>query len=213
MMGGGGGGGPLTPQASQVLKERSGVTVLLLTFVTCGIYGLIWKYQTTDELRIASGDESIKPGLDLVLAFVTCGIWAIYTDYRNAKKLNDMLRALGSSRSDQSTIIILLWVFGLGFASIFLLQEEFNALAKAARGERVLASVGRRTRASVSSVRSEVRAEIAVGSSTDVDDRQWPSGRRHCIRERSPVLSARDSASSSPKERERAGTAAAATQG
>lgn len=172
----GGGGGPLTPQASQVLKERSGVTVLLLTFVTCGIYGLIWKYQTTDELRIASGDESIKPGLDLVLAFVTCGIWAIYTDYRNAKKLNDMLRALGSSRSDQSTIIILLWVFGLGFASIFLLQEEFNALAKAARGERVLAPGGRGSDRTPRPLGRRFVGEIAVGSSTDVDDRQRPSG-------------------------------------
>lgn len=202
----GGGGGPLTPQASQVLKERSGVTVLLLTFVTCGIYGLIWKYQTTDELRIASGDESIKPGLDLVLAFVTCGIWAIYTDYRNAKKLNDMLRALGSSRSDQSTIIILLWVFGLGFASIFLLQEEFNALAKAARGERVLA---RRLVRSVG-VRGRNCCRIV---DTHVDDRQRQAGGRHFIRERMPVLSARDRGSSSLKERAHAGTVAAATQG
>ena len=104
------------------LTERSPVTVILLTFVTCGIYALIWKFQTTDELRVASGDESIKPGMDLLLALVTCGIWAIYTDYRNAKKCYELSQQHGLNRSDQSTIVILTVLLGVGIVGWYLLQ-------------------------------------------------------------------------------------------
>src|SRR5262245_29948306 len=62
------------------ITERSSVTVLLLSLVTCGVYYFIWKYQTTVELKEASGDASLNPGLDIVLSIVLCGIWAIYTD-------------------------------------------------------------------------------------------------------------------------------------
>lgn len=131
------GGGPFTPQAASVLKVRSGGQGVLLAFLTCGISHLIWKWQTTDELRIASGDESLRPGLDLLLMLVTCGFWNVYSDYRNAKKAHDMLKAAGHGRSDQSTIVLLLALCGLYFVSIYILQEEYNALGRAARGERV----------------------------------------------------------------------------
>ena len=119
------------------VTERNSAMVVVLSFVTCMIYGIIWKYQVTDELRNASGDQSINPMTDLLLSFVTCGIWAMYSDYRNAKKIYEMFQKAGVQRSDQSTIVILLWIFGLSFIGIYILQEEFNALAKLSRGERV----------------------------------------------------------------------------
>ena len=113
--------------------ERSPTTILLLSLVTCGVYGLIWKYQTTDELRRATGDESIKPTLDLILALVTCGIWGIYTNHRNAQRVFQMSRQLGLMRSDQSTSVLVLSIFGLGIVNLFILQGEYNALGQHAR--------------------------------------------------------------------------------
>jgi hypothetical protein len=126
------------------MTERSGVTVILLTFVTCGIYYFIWKYKTTEELKAASGDKEINPGMDLLLSILLCGIWAVFTDYRNAKKAYEILKANGSNRGDQSTIVILLHFLGLGFVSIYMLQEEYNAIAKLGRGQQLAALERRR---------------------------------------------------------------------
>src|SRR5882672_5257319 len=65
---------PIVPLAPGVLKERNGVVVLLLAMFTCSIYELIWIYRTTDELRAATMDDSLNPGLDVVLTIVTCGL-------------------------------------------------------------------------------------------------------------------------------------------
>jgi hypothetical protein len=117
------------------MTERSGVTVILLSLVTCGIYFFVWKYQTTEELKNVSGDTSINPMMDLLLSFVTCGVWAYYTDYRNAKKVHELLRARGSTRGDQSTVVLLLAIFGLYFIGMYMLQEEYNALSRSLRGQ------------------------------------------------------------------------------
>ena len=132
-------GAGLTPQAASVLKERSSIMVPILGFLTCAIYALVWKYQTEEELLAATGDTSIKPGMDILLTFVTCGIWAIVTDYRNAKKCADVFRAAGIQR-DNSTAVLLCMIFGLHFVAWYLLQEEFNALARLAQGRPVLAT-------------------------------------------------------------------------
>jgi len=134
--------GPLAPLGGgpgnlAAFAQREPITVLLLSLVTCGVYALIWKYQTTEELRQATGDNSINPALDIVLTVLLCGLWGFYTDYRNAKKLHELAQANGLQRSDQSTIVLVLNLFGLGIASVFILQGEFNALAQAAQSRQL----------------------------------------------------------------------------
>ena len=126
----GAGGGDVNLAA---FTERSPLTVLLLSLVTCGIYFIVWKYQTTDELRRASGDESLNPTTDLLITLVSCGLYAIYVSYRNAQKVYQLSQRLGMGRSDQSTAALLLAIFGLAAVNIFILQGEYNAMAQAGR--------------------------------------------------------------------------------
>ena len=116
----------------RAMTERSPATVVILGIVTCGVYLLIWGYQTTEELRVATGDESLKPGLDLLLTFLTCGIWWIYTDYRNAKKVWELGNRMGLRRSDQSTIVLILDFVAM-LITPAVLQTEYNEIAKAAK--------------------------------------------------------------------------------
>jgi hypothetical protein len=53
--------------AGQIGKERSPVTVILLTLVTLGIYGLYWQYASFKELKDYSG-EGVGGGVGLILA-------------------------------------------------------------------------------------------------------------------------------------------------
>lgn len=53
----------------QVGTVRSPLTVILLTIVTLGIYGLYWQYAVFKELKDYSGD-GIGGGLALLFAFL-----------------------------------------------------------------------------------------------------------------------------------------------
>lgn len=65
-------------------QVRNPVTVLLLTLVTCGLYGLYWFTQIAGELNDALGEERFKPVTDIVLSIVTCGLWFLWLEWRLA---------------------------------------------------------------------------------------------------------------------------------
>jgi len=122
---------PLIPG---MIQERSPLTVLLLSFVTCGIYAIYWLFKTSDELRLATQDESINPTTDLLLVLVTCGIWGIYVEYRNSQKIHQILSQTEPGRKDQSQTILILniamyFVGVTGLIATYILQEEMNQLA------------------------------------------------------------------------------------
>ena len=102
--------------------------------MTCGVYYFIWKYKTTEELKAASGDPELNATTDLLISLV-CFFYAIFTDFRNAKKAFELLKKHGSNRTDQSTIVLICHLMGFGFASIYLIQEDLNALARLGRGQ------------------------------------------------------------------------------
>ena len=64
------------------IKKRDIAMNVVLTVITCGIYGLVWFVQITNDMRTASGDESLNGGMDLLLGIITCGIWYIYWAYK-----------------------------------------------------------------------------------------------------------------------------------
>lgn len=39
------------------MRERNIAVAIILTIVTCGIYGIYWFIVLTDDARLASGDQ------------------------------------------------------------------------------------------------------------------------------------------------------------
>ena len=68
------------------IQNRSIPMVIILSLVTCGIYSLVWLYQTSQEVSNTVGDSD-SPGVELLLCIVTCGIYTIYWWYKYSKKL------------------------------------------------------------------------------------------------------------------------------
>lgn len=117
------------------MTRREPVMVLLLSFVTCGIYGIYWQYVTTTELRDASGRQDLNPGLDLVVTLLCCGLWSLYVQYRNAQIIHEVLTARGIAHEDKSNTVLLLniahFVTGVtGFIPPLILQDEYNKIAR-----------------------------------------------------------------------------------
>ena len=114
-------------RADATLGEERGIVVtILLTIVTCGIWGLVVQYKMGEELNRHQGRNQINAALDLVLVFVTCGLWAIYIMYKYPKVLQEITVEEEMPVVDVMVPCILLSVFGLHIVALAILQNELN---------------------------------------------------------------------------------------
>ena len=94
-------------------EKRDIVMPIVLTFLTCGIYGIYWHFKMMSEVAADLGRTDINPVMEIVLIFVTCGIYAIYLAYKYPKLVTEMQARRGMPINDISTVSILLALFGL----------------------------------------------------------------------------------------------------
>ena len=118
------------------MTERNPALVLLLTLVTCTVYGYYWLYITSDELRRETGREDVSPIVDLLLAIVTAGLWGLYATWRNAKIVHEELESRGETHTDSTAAVLVFnlstFVWGAGWlVSMVLLQLDYNRLSRA----------------------------------------------------------------------------------
>lgn len=110
--------------------ERNIAISVILSIVTCGIYGIYWFICLTDEVNAASNENDTTGGMAFLLTIITCGIYGIYWAYRIGQKL--VVAANNNNRviSDNSIIYLLLQLFGLGIINYCLIQNELNHLER-----------------------------------------------------------------------------------
>lgn len=108
-------------------KVRGVAEVIIFSVITCGIYSLYWLYKFAEELKFFLGDESIKPGIDLLLCIV-CFPYAIYWFYKYGKLLSEAQRRAGLPAEDNSVLFIILSIFGLSIINIAIMQSSANKI-------------------------------------------------------------------------------------
>jgi hypothetical protein len=97
------------------MQQRSPVTIVLLGFVTCGIYQLIWMHQVSEEMR-ARGAE-IPPTWHIIIPILNL-LW-MWKWAQGVEKVTN--GAQGAAMT-----FILLWF--LGPISAFMIQPKLNEL-------------------------------------------------------------------------------------
>lgn len=108
--------------------NRNIVVCIILTIITCGIYGIYWMYKLTEEVGGWSGDRSISPGGAVIFSLITCGIYAVYWCYRMGKQIYQAEMNNGMMASDDSVLFVVLSIFGLGIVVYAILQSRINNL-------------------------------------------------------------------------------------
>ena len=108
-----------------MIERRNIVVCIILSFVTCGIYGIYWMVCLTNDVNTVSGDvNGTSGGIAVLLTFVTCGIYGIYWAYKMGNKVD---RLNGGSYT--GFIYILLHLFGLEIINLALMQDTVNCFA------------------------------------------------------------------------------------
>lgn len=113
-----------------MIKERNIVTCILLSIVTCGIYGIYWFITLTDDASRANDDPSFTGVKAFLLTLVTCGIYSIYWNYKIGKEMYEANQKRGIQTSDNSVLYLVLGIFGFGIVTYCLVQNELNTIAK-----------------------------------------------------------------------------------
>ena len=115
-----------------MIKQRNIGICILLSIVTCGIYGLYWFVVLTDDINQESGEtDATSGGMSLLLTIVTCNIYGWFWAYKMGEKVDIIKNKNGVPSSNSGILYVLLQVFGLGIIAYALMQDTANKYADA----------------------------------------------------------------------------------
>ncbi len=111
-----------------MIQQRNIAVCIILSIVTCGIYGLYWLVCLTNDTNTAAGTEGTSGGMVLLLTIVTCNIYSLYWGYKQGEKI-DMAKQKKGMPSSNSTVLYLLLCLFVPVVAWALMQNELNNLA------------------------------------------------------------------------------------
>ena len=102
--------------AGQPLKtDRNLLAYILLSIITCGIYGYYFLYTMARDVNVAcDGDGETTGGLVayILLSIITCGIYSIYWYYKLGNRLATNANRYDLSFQENGTTVLLWLIFG-----------------------------------------------------------------------------------------------------
>lgn len=112
-----------------MVKEKNIATCVILSLVTCGIYGIIWFVALQDDVNNLTGDFKTSGGMAFLLTLVTCGIYGIWWMYNQGSRIDSIKESRGIPAGNNGILYLILSILGLGIVSYCLMQNELNQLA------------------------------------------------------------------------------------
>lgn len=112
------------------MEKRSIPLCIVLSIVTCGIYGIYWLYQVADAFYNARTNTTLSttPAVTILLSIVTCGIYGLYAYYIWGKSTPEIFARYGYSGEDRSIMYVILGIFGFSIISLCMIQNDINVL-------------------------------------------------------------------------------------
>ena len=115
-----------------MIKERNIAVSIILSIVTCGIYGIYWFFVLTDDAVKANNGKvySTSGGVAFLLTLVTCGIYGIYWAYQMGKAIAQAQADRGIQSNDNAVLYLVLAIFGLNIVNYCFIQNDLNKLSQ-----------------------------------------------------------------------------------
>lgn len=111
-------------------KTRNPVVVILLSIVTCGIYGLYWVYSCASDINGVTGQQRISPGLFILSMFIP--YLPLYFAYKTDQNLVEIGRTENVAYESKFVLWLILFLVGIGYLVFFYqTQEMLNSIWRA----------------------------------------------------------------------------------
>ena len=106
---------------------------VVLLFVTCGIWALVWVHRTTRFGNRAKGFEAYNPTSKLLL-YMFIPFYSIYWFAKQGQRLDAIAHEAGD-REESATVYLLLGIF-IPVVAIILMQDRINKIERGAFANR-----------------------------------------------------------------------------
>ena len=113
-----------------MIKARNPLTAILLTLVTCGIYGIYWAIMIAKE-AVSVKDPADGGLLEIVLMLFLPPVGF----YLAEQKLAAACAAKGIAHKDNAVLYLILGFVGLSIVNFWMMQTDLNAVAAAEGAE------------------------------------------------------------------------------
>lgn len=119
-----------------MIQQRNFWMVLLLSVITCGIYGFYYIYTMTRDLNQIIGEQKFDPALAVLLSIVTCGIFTYIWYYQYGNNIQEVAQANQIKVYENGTSYLLWMILGSFIIVGPLIAEylficNFNKVAEA----------------------------------------------------------------------------------
>ncbi len=109
------------------MKKRNILVCVLLTLVTCGLYGIYWMVVMHKELNFATNTQNATSAVAVVLfSIITCRIYSLYWFYKMGEHVDVIKTRAGIPSKNSSITYLLLGFFGIGIVAFCLMQDALN---------------------------------------------------------------------------------------
>ncbi len=123
-----------------IKTDRSLISYIVLSILTCGIYGLIFVHELSADLNtMCEGDGKKTPGLGKLILFtiLTCGIYSWFYYYNIGNRLAENAPRYGLHFSENGTTVLMWQVFGVllcgigPYVAMHIIIKNTNSMAQA----------------------------------------------------------------------------------
>ncbi|MCR5446606.1 MAG: DUF4234 domain-containing protein [Schwartzia sp.] len=113
--------------------ERHDITLrILFTFLTCGLYGLYWMAQVTNDVHAVSGRPQCAGGGKAVLfSVLTCSIYMYYWIYKIGGELVEARYRMGLAldvveKKIYRNVIVIMTLVSIGISGLQIMLQAFD---------------------------------------------------------------------------------------
>lgn len=107
-----------------MVKKRNIVISVILSFLTCGLYGLYWIIKVTNEMNTLLYKKDATGGfMSVVFTVITFGIYGFLWAYRLGENVDNLKRNPGGN---SALLYLLVFILGFGIVDLVLAQEAIN---------------------------------------------------------------------------------------
>ena len=115
------------------INKRSISMCILLSIITCGIYGIYWMYLLVKNTRSIQKNTDNCKGEMLCLIFVP--FYSLYWWYTRGEKVRQGFAEHAYNATGGGVVYLVLVILGLSIVSMAIMQSDFNSLKSETHSE------------------------------------------------------------------------------
>lgn len=114
-----------------MVKNRNIAVCIILSIITCGIYGIYWFICMVNDVNTVSDrPNDTSGGVVFLLSIITCSIYLWVWFYKAGEKIEYAQQKRGLPATNNGVLFLVLGIFELSIVNYCLIQSELNKMSE-----------------------------------------------------------------------------------